>query len=300
MFLYSMEEMETDMAGPTITEFFAKFPTDDACLDYLMAQRHGEAIDCPKCGKHGKFHRIRRHPAYECAWCGFEIFPMVGTIFHRSHVPLQKWFYAIYLFTTTRHGVPAKELQRQLGVSYPTAFRMSHKIRELMAKADGDSPLSGMTEVDETYVGGKPRHRTEKGKWKWREEKVAVFGMIERGGDVITRVVPNAQRKTLLPIIAKHVARGSTVNSDEFHAYKALPGMGYTHQVVKHRAREYVRGTAHTNTLDSFWSRLKNSIRGTHVHVSRKYLPSYLGEFEFRHNLRQTPDQMFARLLASL
>jgi len=162
--------MERTMAkGPTINEFMAQFPDDDSCLDYLMRLRYGDKIECPKCGKTGKFHRIRRHPAYECAWCGFEIFPMVGTIFHRSHTPLQKWFYAMYLFTTSRHGVPAKELQRQLGVSYPTALRMGHEIRKHMGKVDGDDGLSGIVEADETYIGGKPR-KVEFGDAQLRKE----------------------------------------------------------------------------------------------------------------------------------
>jgi len=285
---------------PTIQGFFKQFPDDAACLDYLMKLRHGESLDCPKCGKHGKFHRIRRHPAYECAWCGFEIFPMVGTMFHQSHTPLQKWFYAMYLFTTSRHGVPAKELQRQLGVSYPTAFRMAHLIRKFMAKVDGDDGLSGTVEADETYVGGKPRKHGKRGEYRWQIEKTPVFGMVERGGDVIAKVVPNARRKTLIPQIVANVAKGSTVATDEYRPYLSLPSKGYKHVMVKHREREYVNGIAHTNTLDGFWSQLKRSIRGTHVHVSRKHLQKYLGEFEFRYNLRKTPELMFDRLLASL
>ena len=127
----------------TVIDFMKQFSNDDACLDYLMQLRHGKSLDCPKCGKRGRFTRIRKMPAYSCPWCGHHIHPMVGTPFHRSHTPLQKWFYAMYLFTTTRHGVPAKELQRQLGVSYPTAFRIAHKIREYMGTIDGDPPLSG-------------------------------------------------------------------------------------------------------------------------------------------------------------
>ena len=141
------------MKATTVQQFFKQFPDDNACLDFLMRKHYGETLDCPKCHKHGKFHRIKRHPAYKCAWCGYEIYPMIGTIFAGSHTPLQKWFYAIYLFTTTRHGVPALELQRQLGVSYPTALRMAHKIREHMADTDGENPLDGEVEADETYVG---------------------------------------------------------------------------------------------------------------------------------------------------
>jgi transposase-like protein len=139
----------------TIQDFFKQFPDDDACLDYLMKLRHGDVIDCPKCGKTGRFARIRKMPAYSCQWCGHHIHPMVGTPFHKSHTPLQKWFYAMYLFCTTRHGVPAKELQRQLGVSYPTAYRLAMEIRKYMGLVDGEPPLTGHVEVDETYVGGK-------------------------------------------------------------------------------------------------------------------------------------------------
>jgi len=283
-----------------VRDFFKQFTDDDTCLEYLFRARFGETLDCPKCGKHGKFHRIRRHPAYECAWCGFEIFPMVGTPFHKSHTPLQKWFYAMYLFTSSRHGVPAKELQRQLSVTYKTAWRMGHEIRKYMAKVDGDDGLSGTVEADETYIGGKPRKHGKRGEYRWQIEKTPVFGMVERGGDVITRVVPNAQRNTLIPHIVANVAKGSTVATDEYHPYRSLPAEGYKHLMVKHREREYVNGIAHTNTLDGFWSQLKRAIRGTHVHVSRKHLQKYLGEFEFRYNLRKTPELMFDRLLASL
>src|SRR3990167_3777523 len=296
--LFSSKELPM-AKGPTINEFMAQFPDDDSCLDYLMRLRHGDKIECPKCGKTGKFHRIRRHPAYECAWCGFEIFPMVGTMFHKSHTPLQKWFYAMYLFTTSRHGVPAKELQRQLGVSYPTAIRMGHEIRKHMGKVDGDDGLSGIVEADETYIGGKPRKHGKRGEFKYREVKTTVFGMIERGGDVITRVVPDARRNTLIPEIVAKVEKGSTISTDEWHPYMSLPREGYRHLIVKHKEREYVRGEAHTNTLDGFWSILKRAIRGTHVHVSRQHLSKYLGEFEFRYNLRKMPELMFDRLLAS-
>src|SRR5271170_3298769 len=138
----------------TIKDFYERFPDDGACLDHLMAVRFGETIGCPKCGKEGRFSRLKKTPAYACAWCGHHIHPMLGTPFARTHVPLQKWFYAMYLFTTTRHGVPAKELQRQLGVSYPTAFRMGHEIRKYLGLVDGDDNLSGHVEIDETVIGG--------------------------------------------------------------------------------------------------------------------------------------------------
>ncbi len=285
--------------GPTIQEFFKQFPDDDACLAYLMSLRHGDVLECPKCGKEGRFARIRKMPAYSCPTCGHHIHPMVGTPFHRSHVPLQKWFYALYLFTTTRHGVPAKELQRQLGVSYPTAFRMAHKVRDYMGALDGEPPLTGHVEVDETYVGGK-RPKVKGFTGRGARGKTVVFGILERDGELYTKVVPNASGKSLIPEITRQVPRGTRISSDEWAPYRVLTSLGYRHDTVYHGAKEYARGDVHVNTLEAFWSMLKRSIRGTHIHVSRKHLPKYLGEFEYRYNLRKRPDQMFPRLLASL
>jgi transposase len=164
--------MEVVMSKPfTVHDFFKRFPDDDTCLDHLMRVRYGETMDCPKCAKHGRFHRVKKRPLYECAWCGFQVSPMAGTPFHRSHTLLNKWFYAMYLFTTSRHGVPAKELQRQLGVTYKTAWRMGHEIRKYMGDVDGDPPLGGVVEADETYIGGKPRKRGRRGEYRWQEDK---------------------------------------------------------------------------------------------------------------------------------
>ena len=282
--------------GPTIQDFFKQFPDDDSCLDYLMQLRHGESLDCPKCGKHGKFARIKKQKAYSCPWCGHHIHPMVGTPFYKSHTPLQKWFYAMYLFTTTRHGVPAKELQRQLGVSYPTAFRMAHLIREYMGKVDGEPPLTGHVEVDETYVGGKRSGKRGRG----AAGKTVVFGMLERDGEIYTKVVPDASRKSLIPEITRQIPEGTRISSDEWRPYRILKALGYNHTTVDHGCKQWADGDTHVNTLEAFWSMLKRSIRGTHIHVSPHYLPKYLGEFEFRYNRRKSPQTMFADLVASL
>jgi transposase-like protein len=221
---------------------------------------------------------------------------MVGTPFHKSHTPLQKWFYAMYLFTTTRHGVPAKELQRQLGVSYPTAFRMAHLIRDYMGKVDGEPPLTGHVEVDETYVGGKRAGKRGRG----AGGKTVVFGMLERDGEIFTKVVPDASRKSLIPEITRQIPKGTRISSDEWTPYRVLTALGYEHTTVDHGCKQWADGDTHVNTLEAFWSMLKRSIRGTHIHVSRQHLPKYLGEFEFRYNRRKRPETMFADLVASL
>ena len=285
------------MKAITVQELFKQFPDDNACLGFLMRKYYGEELDCPHCGEHHKFYRIKRHPAYKCGGCGYEIYPMKGTIFTGSHVPLQKWFYAIYLFTTTRHGVPALELQRQLGVAYPTALRMAHKIREHMSDTDGENPLGGDIEIDETYIGGK----VSGGKrGRGAPNKMIAFGMLDRDGDVMTKVVPNVKKKTLQPIIQESVKSGSTIHTDELRSYKGLDKVGYEHKRVNHGAGKWVSGGSHVNSIEGFWARLKLSIRGTHIHVSKKHLRKYLKEFEFRYNYRDKPEQMFPDLIASL
>ena len=280
----------------TVTDFFRQFPTDDACLEHLWNVRFGDEVECEKCGKVGKFYRLRKEPAYSCPRCGHHIHPMVGTPFAKSRTPLQKWFYAMYMFTTTRHGVAAKELQRQLGVTYKTAWRMGHELRKYMAEVDGETPLSGDVEADETYVGG----RTTGGKrGRGASNKTVVFGMLERDGDVMANVVPNVRKKTLQPIIKENVVKDSAVYTDELKSYSGLSKAGFDHETVNHGAGQYVDGDSHVNGIEGFWARLKLSIRGTHVHVSRKHLQTYVKEFEFRYNMRTNPDRMFDRLLAA-
>ena len=280
----------------TVTDFFKRFPDDDSCLNHLMKIRYGESLDCPKCSKHGKFSRIRKQPAFQCAWCGHHIHPMAGTPFHRSRTPLQKWFYAMYLFTTSRHGVPAMELHRQLGVTYKCAWRMGHEIRKYMADIDGDDGLSGHVEIDESYIGGKDNVVGRPGP---KSKKTIVMGMVERGGDLMTHVVPNTRAATLVPLIEEYVEKGSVVSTDELNSYNHLRRRGYDHQAVAHSDKQWVKGIHHTNSVEGFWSQIKRSIRGTHVHVSKQHMSKYLGEFEYRYNMRGNPEFMFSRLLLS-
>ena len=280
----------------TFYDFQQQFPDDEACLHHIMVKRYGGTeIDCPKCGAHGKFYRLARDRAYLCQHCKHHIYPCAGTFMHRTHLPLHKWFYAIFLFTTSRHGVPAKELERQLGVSYPTAWRMGHLIRKHMADTDGEWPLDGDIEADETYVGG----RTTGGKrGRGALNKTVVFGMLERDGDVMANVVPNVRKRTLQAFISENVEPGSTVHTDELKSYSGLATIGYTHQTVNHSAGQYARSSSHVNSIEGFWARLKLSIRGTHVHVSGKHLQKYVKEFEYRYNRRKRPGTMFGDLVA--
>lgn len=284
-------------------QFREEFPDDDACLHHLMVTRYGGTeFDCPKCKRASKFHRVRAERNYVCQWCGHHIYPCVGTMMEGSPTPLHKWFYAMFLFSHSRHGVSAKELQRQFGVTYKTAWRMAHMIRKQMASLESRELLQGEIEADETYVGGKRPGKPGRG----AAGKTVVFGVLERDGEIRPRVVPNVRRHTLEPIIQEAVRVGSTVYTDELATYNRLGEAGFVHESVHHRAWEFARpsesglGNCHVNGLEGFWARLKLSIRGTHVWVSGKHLWKYVGEFAWRYNHRKQPELMFGELVASL
>lgn len=282
----------------TVQDFFKRFPDDDTCLSHVMTLRYGTKRDCMKCGQPTEFYRLTNRPAYSCKLCGHHIYPCAGTPFERTRTPLQLWFYAMYLFTTTRHGVPAKELQRQLGVTYKTAWRIGHEIRKFMGIVDGDGGLGGHVEIDEAYIGGRKHYESKIGRPAEGNNKVPVFGMVERGGDLMTYVVPNARNSTLLPIVEKFVAKGSRISTDEAQGYRTLRKMGYKHDSVNHGREQWKKGDTHTNTIEGFWSHFKCSMRGTHRSISRQHMQKYLGEFEFRFNLRRdTSSAMFDRLI---
>lgn len=278
----------------TIKDFFRMFPDDDTCLDHLFSVRFGPDYQCERCGATGQWKRLRKLPAYTCN-CGNHIHPMAGTPFLRTRTPLQKWFFAMFLFTTTRNGVAAKELQRQLGVTYKTAWRMAREIRLYMAWVDGNTPLGGrdggIVEADKAFIGGHDKIG--------EDDKTIVLGMAERGGEVITRVIPNRATLTVAKEMKRWVKPNSRVVTDEAHAFAHLPFLGHQHETVNHRAKEWARGPWHTNTIEAFWLMVKRTIGGTHVWVSPKHLPKYLGEIEFRWNLRKYPHLMFPTLLAS-
>lgn len=277
----------------TFKEFFNTFPDDESCLNHLMDVRYGFEHKCRKCERDSKFSRVTSQRAFACQFCGDHVYPCVDTPFEKSRTSLQTWFYAMYLFATTRHGVSAKELQRQLGVTYKCAWRMGHEIRKHMADVDGDTPLSGTIEVDETYVGGKRKGKRGRG----ADGKTIVFGMMQRDGKVMTKIVPDARTRTLQPIILNNVQAGSEIQSDEWWAYKGLNKQGYSHETVEHGAGEYARNGIHVNGLEGYWSILKKGIKSTHIHVGKEYLANYSKEFEYRYNNRKNPSQMIFELL---
>ena len=217
----------------TFQQFKIDFPNDAACLNKIMQLRYGDKPICHGCKRHTVFYRIAKRRAYACPFCGVHIYPCVGTPFEKSTTNLNKWFYAMYLFTTTRHGVLAKELERQLGVTYKCAWRIAHEIRKLMAGMDVGA-LFGEIEADETYVGGKRSGKPGRG----ASGKTVVLGIKERSGPVKTKVVPDAKRTTIEPIIRENIRQGSKVYTDEWWAYRKLDKRGFKHESVNHGQKQ--------------------------------------------------------------
>lgn len=274
----------------TVKHFNQRFPDDDTCLDFMFKSTYSNLPACLKCGVvEPSYYRVRGRKCYECKDCGNQIHPLGNTIFHKSSTPLRDWFYVIYLFSVSKNGVSAKEVERHLGCTYKTAWRIAKQIRTLMLQ--GGNPLSGIVETDETYIGGRKKNG------KSIQGKEVVFGLIERDGNVKAEHVKSAGARVLLPRIHNGVEYGATIYSDQAQVYKTLHRVGYFHDSVNHSIGEYGRGLVHTNTIEGFWSQLKRSIDGTYHCVSAKYLQLYLNEFVYRYNHRKSP--VFSVLIAS-
>lgn len=289
----------------SVREFFQRFPDEQACLEHIMAVRFGGTfMGCPACGVEGQFHKLAKRRVYACPHCLFQIAPTANTILHDTRTPLVSWFYAMYLFCTTRHGVSGKELQRQLGVTYKCAYRIGQQIRELTMKAQSfDALLSGHIELDEAYVGGR---RSGGKRGRGAPGKTIVMGLASRDGNMKAVVIPDVKKDTLRGVVLDNVEPGSVVSTDELYSYNLLTGDGFKHGVVKHGAKEYAHydyrsgETFHVNTVEGFWRLFKASIRSTHVQISGKHMQRYLSEFTFRASNRERVNGMFDLLVGAL
>jgi len=270
------------------------FPSDDACLEWLKSNRWPDGIYCKKCQRITKHHKVSNRSAYACDFCGKHIYPMAGTILEHSATPLRLWFHAMFLMASTRCGISAKQLQRELGVTYKTAWRMFTQIRSTLNEEV--MSLLNEVEINESYFGGKRRGKRGRG----AEGKTPVFGMTERNGKVIATVVPNVQASTVLPRVKEKVLAGSVIYTDEFPIYDSIPKMGYQHRRVHHAAKVYVQGNAHTNTIDGFWSLVKRGLDGVHRAVGAKYLQDYINSYSFRWNHRDDETPIFLQILSRL
>ncbi len=285
----------------TIRDFDKQFSDDDSCLEWLKNYLYPEGIFCKGCEKVTKHHRVVSRPSYSCDNCGHHVHPMAGTIYEKSTTPLKLWFYATYLMANSRCGISAKHLQRELGVTYKTAWRMFKQIRSLLQEG---VTLSGKVEADESYFGGDDmnKHMSKRTHIRGRgaSGKTIVGGVVERKGKIVAKVIPDVKAKTLLPLIQRHVLPASTVYTDELLSYHGVGNHGYQHRRVHHGIGIYVDGDAHTNTLEGFWSLVKRSIGGAHHAVSAKYLQSYLNEYTFRWNHREDANPMFQTMLGQV
>lgn len=296
----------------TIFELLKKFPTENSIIEYFIKSRYGETVICPHCGHVIEVkHRNDRPKLFNCRFCKNTFSVFKGTIFEKSDTDLRKWFYAIHLFLNDKKGISAKQLQREIGVTYKTAWRMLHKIREAMSNTDMNKAFEAIVEIDETYIGRRPRKRNGESvplKRGRGTNKTPVVGVKERSSNKVYAQValPNKKGqkltgKQLFKILDKVCKDNTTVMTDDFSGYNFLNRENankYVRLTVNHSSGQFYAGNGiHTNGIESFWSVLKRGIYGTYHHVSVKYLQNYVNEFCFRQNHRKDGN-VFDRLVS--
>jgi transposase-like protein len=279
----------------TVPQFEKLFPTDEACKAYLTARRWPAGVRCPRCGNESVYALKARPFNWQCQQCdkrGYRFSVLVGTIFENTNKPMNIWFKVIYLMLTSKKGISSLQIHRMMGFgSYETALYMCHRVRAGLADPEFRK-LMGIVEVDETYVGGKNknRHADKRTPGTGGAGKEIVVGAVERKGNVVARVISRADAATLNAFVRQAVSdKVSLIATDENAAYNPLEEI-FNHGSVNHSKGQYVDGVVHTATIDGFWSLLKRGIMGSFHKVSRKYLPLYVAEFEFRYNNRNNPD----------
>jgi transposase-like protein len=280
----------------TLDEITQRFATDKAAREYWEAIHWPKGPVCPHCGnkkpaliyevKANKAKRIREG-LRQCAKCGKQFTATMGTIFEQTHIPLRKWLVAWYLVCSSKKGISSLQIQRILDLgSYRTALFMTHRIRHALRDPVFNGKLKGTVEVDETYHGGKTRGKGR----HYMGNKVPVVSLLERGGKVRSQVMPIVTGKNLKAVMEKHISPKADIMTDELPAYRKAAANFKSHSVVKHSAKEYVRGDAHTNSVEGYFSIFKRGVVGTFHHLSEKRLPLYLAEFDHRHNTRFETD----------
>ncbi len=268
-------------------EFFARIPDEDAARAYLESARWPDGVKCIHCG-HDDLWKIRGGKLYTCKKCREQSTVRTGTVMEGSHIPLQKWVYAMYLMTVSRKGISSIQLAKEIGITQKSAWFMAHRLRESCVS---NGMLSGTVEVDETYVGGIARNMHAKAKKKANigtggKGKSIVMGLKSREGEVRAQVIAGTESNELHSVIEKNVATGSTVYTDE---HKGYSGMEFKHDKVNHSEKVYVKGDVHTNGIESFWAIIKRAHMGTFHQWSKKHLFRYVNEFSFKANTNGLP-----------
>ncbi|WAC06928.1 MAG: IS1595 family transposase [Thermodesulfobacteriota bacterium] len=283
-----------------IVEIYKLFPTHNHCIDHLEKIRWENKPTCPYCQSQSITPRPKEK-RYQCNSCNTSFRVTVGTIFHQTHLPLQKWFLAICLVLNAKKGVSARQLSRDLKVNKDTAWRMGMKIRQAMSEREQKELLTGLVEMDETYIGGKPRKGSGPHKRGRGTQKIPVVGMVEREGSIKAEVVKNRKldSKSLSSLVRRNIdTKNATLFTDEFKGYLGIKKF-MLHQVVDHTVW-YVSGDAHTNTIESFWALLKRGIVGQYHKVSLRHLARYIDEFSYRWNHRKDENLFGLTLQKSL
>ncbi len=275
----------------SLVQLFEAIPDEVAAHQYIAKIRWQHGMYCPRCGCTRKIHVFSDGKRYKCADCRKQFTVRIGTIFEDSPVSLRKWIVAIWLISTHRRGIPAKQLKRELGVAYNTAWFMAHRIRKAFGVTHNPSTLSGTIEIDETYIGGREDNKHKKSRTSGTQgrsikTKRPVLAMLQRGGDIVARPVEDTKKRTIGKEVLKPVSSGSVLSSDEFLSYRHL-GSLYHHIMVNHGVGEYVKGMAHVNGVESFWALLKRGYVGVYYKMSAKHLHRYVDEYAYRFNMRK-------------
>jgi len=282
----------------TVAQFEAMFPHEDACRAYLVARRWPEGVRCPRCGNPAVYDLPSRKWHWQCTKCapggstGYRFSHTAGTIFENTNKPLREWFRVVHLMLTSKKGMSALQIMRYMGFgSYKTAWLMCHKVRT--ALVEDVQQLGGIVEVDETFVGGKMsnRHKDKRGSGGIiGSGKTPVVGAVRRKGNVVARVIDNVRADTLTAFVHEAVShKVSLLCTDQWTGYKRLDGE-YPHKTVDHHNGQDVVGAVHTQTIEGFWSLIKRGAMDSYHKVSKKYLPLYVAEFQFRYNNRDNAD----------
>ena len=289
----------------TLVDLLTYFSDEQVCRDYLETIRWEGNLECPyKDCAGGKIAKFKDGKRYKCSECERTYSVKVGSIFEDSKIPLRKWYAGIYLITSHKKGISSCQLSRDLGVTQKTAWYMNHRVRHSLGM-EPENKLSGIIEADETFVGGLEANkhkskRTEGTQGRSVATKTAVAGVVERGGEIRAKIVPDTSGSNLRKFVYENVAKGSTLNTDEWYGYKGLEKL-FTHSIVKHNEKQYVQGDCHTNTMEGFWSLLKRGVVGIYHSVSAKHLQKYLDEFSFRYNTRTiTESDRFNFMLSNM